>query len=107
MTKLKIIGREYERAIIRNYLESDKAELIAVYGRRRVGKTYLVKSIFDNEFDFFYTGLYDVQRAVQLSQFKKTLERYSGRRMKRFKDWFEAFDALRDFLDMLSNLIYS
>ena len=46
MTKLKIIGREYERAIIRNYLESDKAELIAVYGRRRVGKTYLVKSIF-------------------------------------------------------------
>ena len=51
MTKLKIIGREYEQAIIRNYLESDKAELIAVYGRRRVGKTYLVKSIFDNEFE--------------------------------------------------------
>jgi len=85
MVKLKIIGREYEQAIIRNYLESDKAELIAVYGRRRVGKTYLVKSIFDNEFDFFYTGLYEVQRAVQLNQFKKTLERYSGQKIKRFR----------------------
>ena len=101
MVKLKIIGREYEQAIIRNYLESDKSELIAVYGRRRVGKTYLVKSIFDNEFDFFYTGLYEVQRAVQLNQFKKTLERYSGQKIKRFKDWFEAFDALRDYLDTL------
>ena len=102
MAKLRIIGREYEQAIIRNYLESDKAELIAVYGRRRVGKTYLVKSIFDNEFDFFYTGLYEVQRAIQLNQFKKTLERYSGQKIKRFKDWFEAFDALRDYLDTLS-----
>ena len=102
MTKLKIIGREYEQAIIQNYLESDKAELIAVYGRRRVGKTYLVKSIFDNEFDFLYTGLYEVQRSVQLNQFKKTLERYSGRRIQGLKDWFEAFDALRDYLDTLS-----
>ena len=102
MTKMKIIGREYEQAVINNYLESGKAELIAVYGRRRVGKTYLVKSIFDNQFDFFYTGLYDVQKIVQLEQFKKQLERYTGQRVKRFKDWFEAFDSLRDYLDSLS-----
>ena len=75
MSKLKIIGREYERAVINNYLESPKAELIAVYGRRRVGKTYLIKSIFDNQFDFFYTGLYEVPLTVQLGQFQKTLVR--------------------------------
>lgn len=96
-----IIGREYEQHIINGYLESNKAELIAVYGRRRVGKTFLVKSLFNNQFDFAFTGLYDVTRAVHLAQFKKYLERYSGQRVKRPKDWFEAFDALSTYLDSL------
>ena len=97
----KIIGREYEQRIIDGYLQSNKAELIAVYGRRRVGKTYLIKSIFDNQFDFAFTGLYDVTRAVHLSQFRKYLEQYSGKKVNRPKDWFEAFDALRDYLETL------
>lgn len=54
MTNYNIIGREHEQAVIRSYLESGKSELIAVYGRRRVGKTYLVKSIFQNDFDFSF-----------------------------------------------------
>ena len=101
MASNMIIGREYEQSLIKNYLESDKAELIAVYGRRRVGKTYLVKSIFANQFDFAFTGMYNVTRAVHLSQFQKSLERFSGRQIKRPKDWFEAFDALRDYLETL------
>ena len=101
MAANSIIGREYEQHIINGYLESGKAELIAVYGRRRVGKTFLVKSIFDNQFDFSFTGLYDVTRAVQLSQFQKYLEHYSGQKVKRLKDWFEAFDALKTYLDTL------
>lgn len=101
MTNYNIIGREHEQAVIRSYLESGKSELIAVYGRRRVGKTYLVKSIFQNDFDFSFTGLYDVTRAVHLAQFQKYIERYSGKKVKRPKDWFEAFDMLRDYLDTL------
>jgi len=101
MEKNKIIGREYEQSLIRNYLASDKAELIAVYGRRRVGKTYLVKSIFENEFDFSFTGMYNVTRAVHLAQFQKSLEKYSGNHVKRPKDWFEAFDVLSDYLETL------
>lgn len=101
METKNIIGREYEQHIIKSYLCSGKAELIAVYGRRRVGKTYLVKSIFDNHFDFSFTGLYEANRSIQLSQFQKYLERYSGQKVKRPKDWFEAFDALRDYLDSL------
>jgi len=98
MNEYYIIGREYEQKLIKGYLDSDKAELVAVYGRRRVGKTYLVKSIFENKFDFAFTGLYDVTRAVHLAQFKKYLEKYSGQKVNRLKDWFEAFDALRDYL---------
>ena len=97
----RIIGREYEQKVIQSYLDSGKAELVAVYGRRRIGKTFLVKSIFDNQFDFAFTGLYNVSRAVALSQFQKRLEEYSGHEVKRLKDWFEAFDALRDYLNAL------
>ena len=101
MAKEGVIGREYEQKLICNYVDSNKAELIAIYGRRRVGKTFLVKNIFDNKFDFAFTGLYDVTRAVHLSQFQKALELYSGQKIKRPKDWFEAFDALRNYLDTL------
>lgn len=96
-----IIGRKHEQAIIKNYLESGKAELIAVYGRRRVGKTYLVKSMFSNQFDFSFTGMYDVPRATHLSQFQKTLEKYSGKKVPRLSNWFAAFDALQDYLETL------
>ena len=101
MASNRIIGREYEQKIIKNYLDSGKAELVAVYGRRRIGKTFLVKSIFDNHFDFAFTGLFNVPRVVVLSQFQKRLEEYSGQEVKRLKDWFEAFDALRNYLDTL------
>lgn len=102
MEKNSIIGRKYEQRIIDSYLQSNKAELIAVYGRRRVGKTFLVKSIFENKFDFSFTGLYNVTRAVHLAQFQKRLEQYSGQEFNRLKDWFEAFDALREYLDSLN-----
>ena len=60
MNEYNIVGREYEQKLIRGYVDSDKAELIAVYGRRRVGKTYLVKSLFENKFDFAFTGFISV-----------------------------------------------
>lgn len=101
MNRNSIIGRQYEQQLISSYLQSEKAELIAIYGRRRVGKTFLVKSFFDNQFDFSFTGLYNVTRAVHLSQFQKALENYSDQKVGKPKDWFEAFDILRNYLDKL------
>lgn len=46
----KIIGRKEEKKQIRDCFESDKSELVSVYGRRRVGKTYLVKQCFNRAF---------------------------------------------------------
>lgn len=97
----RIVGREREQQIIMSCYNSDKAELIAIYGRRRVGKTYLVKKMFDDNFAFSFTGMYEVTRAVNLEQFRMCIERYSHKPVGKFKDWFEAFDALRQYLETL------
>lgn len=96
-----IIGREYEQKLLRNYYDSQKAELVAIYGRRRVGKTFLVKKTLASEFAFSFTGMYETPRSVQLREFKINLERYSGKKYPRPKDWFEAFSMLAEYLDSL------
>lgn len=50
MSKENIIGRIREQELLEDYINSDKAEFIAVYGRRRIGKTFLVKQFFDGQF---------------------------------------------------------
>ena len=57
--------------------------------------------MFNDEFAFAFTGLYDVSRAVLLEQFRKNLERYSGSKILRLKDWYDAFDRLRSYLETL------
>ena len=54
--KENIIGRELEIEKLENYISSRKSEFIAIYGRRRVGKTFLVKEMFENQFAFRVTG---------------------------------------------------
>lgn len=94
-----IIGREYEQRILQNACDEDEAKLIAVYGRRRVGKTYLVKRFFNEKYDFFFTGSFETPANIQLALFKKTLEQYSGKAQKMPKDWFEAFELLQAYLN--------
>lgn len=96
-----IIGRQREQQMLAEYCESGKAELIAVYGRRRVGKTFLVRRFFHDDFDFYFTGSFETPRTIQLKLFKGELERYSGQKRKKPADWFEAFEQLRDYLSSL------
>ena len=94
----KIIGRIAEQKQIRDCLESDKSELVSVFGRRRVGKTFLIKQCFNEEFDFWFTGMYQMSRAQQLGQFSLTLSEKAGEKKTKIKDWFEAFDLLKKYL---------
>lgn len=89
----KIVGREAERKLLQRYQESEKSELVALYGRRRVGKTYLIRCTFRDEFDFSFTGMYETSKSLQLRRFAKQLGVDETP-----KDWFEAFDLLRDHL---------
>lgn len=98
----EIVGRTEEFKLLDEYCNSPKAEMVAIYGRRRVGKTYLVKSFFDGNFDFYFTGSYETSKAVQLDLFRKELEKKCGKALPKFRDWFSAFDALREYLESLT-----
>lgn len=94
----KIIGRKEEQQVLQTCLQSARAEFVAVYGRRRVGKTYLVKQFFKEHFDFYFTGAYQASRKDQLFNFKMTLEDCSGKKRKTPQTWLEAFFQLKDYL---------
>ena len=98
----RIIGREYEQHILKNVCEEKEARLIAVYGRRRVGKTYLVKYFFEENFDFFFTGSFETPMKIQLALFSSALKEYSRNSAPLPKNWFEAFDLLKAYLMSLN-----
>lgn len=98
----KIIGRIEEQSLLRKRINSDSAELIALYGRRRVGKTFLVKQLFGGNFSFYFTGIFQGSKDEQLKEFTRQLEHYGSRhRDRRPKDWFDAFALLREHLETL------
>ena len=71
MDKNLFIGREYEIRQLEKYRDSKESEFIIVYGRRRVGKTFLVKEFFDDTYDFKVTGLYK-KPGKAMSVFQRT-----------------------------------
>lgn len=73
-----IIGRKHEQDILNACVETPRAEFIAIYGRRRIGKTFLVKQFFQDSFDFYTTGIYKISKAEQLKDWQEKLRRYSG-----------------------------
>ena len=99
MSRERIIGREQECARLNECMEDGNSQLIIVYGRRRVGKTYLINEFFDNQFTFKMTGAYGQPKKIQLRNFATELNRSFHQRINVPKDWLMAFDALRDCLE--------
>ena len=94
-----IIGRQREVALLNELYQSNKAELVAVYGRRRIGKTFLIDKTFGEKYDFYMTGIYEGTKIEQLANFTHQLEQYSGNAIKTPKTWMDAFFALQMFIE--------
>lgn len=98
----KFIGRNKECAELEKCLRSDRSELVVVYGRRRIGKTFLIEEFFRQKFDFKYVGAHGMTTRRQLSNFQKVLNLYSKKRkFSHFNNWDEAFSALEEYLSSL------
>ena len=96
---MNIIGRVNEQGIIEQSINSGRPEFMVVYGRRRVGKTFLVKEYFNNRFAFYATGVLDKNMRGQLKAFKESLVEYGDEDKTIPQDWFEAFRRLRHLME--------
>ena len=94
-----MIGRQKEKQQLQNAIDRSEAQFIAVYGRRRVGKTYLVREFFGNEFCFYHTGVANVDTEEQLLNFRDSLVKYGYERCPAIKSWREAFLALEKVIE--------
>ncbi len=88
-----MIGRQEEIAVLQTLEQIDKSAFVAVYGRRRVGKTYLIRTVFENKITFQLTGLARTKIDKQLANFHAALVRNFPQYEEKpiAKDWFQAF----------------
>lgn len=100
---MDLIGRVKSTAKLHQTLKSGKSELVAVLGRRRVGKTFLIKQVLKDHIVFQYTGLHNGTMAENLERFSTALSTSMDLsiRLGKPKNWFEAFDFLRTFINTL------
>lgn len=99
----QIVARQQELNILNKLYRSEKPEFLAVYGRRRVGKTFLIREFFHDKGVYFQlTGIKDASVRKQLRNFIGECKHVFGYSPKLIpKNWQEAFSFLREALDTL------
>ncbi len=93
---MKLIGREFQKRQIDKLFNDNRSHFVAVYGRRRVGKTFLIKEYFHNDFTFYCTGLLNGNKHQQLNNFvtsmKSQLQYFDENTL--INNWYDAFNDL-------------
>lgn len=93
-----LIGREKEIKTLQQAYHSEYSEFVAVYGRRRIGKTFLVREAFNYQFAFQHTGVYKESLKKQLRNFRDALRMSGMKKAKIPTDWSDAFFQLAQFI---------
>jgi uncharacterized protein len=91
---MKVLGRHAELSKFKQIVDSPKAEFVAVYGRRRVGKTFLIKEFFNYQFAFYATGLHKGNTQKQLTSFTIFINESFQTNYQPFANWLTAFHTL-------------
>lgn len=94
-----MIGRRKEIEQLRQAAESGQSEFVAVYGRRRVGKTFLVRETFNSKFTFQHAGVANCGTKIQLDRFRRSLIESGHAKCPVLKSWFQAFDELKTVVE--------
>lgn len=94
-----MVGRHKEKESLLCAAERPEAQFVAVYGRRRVGKTYLIRETFHDDFCFCHVGVSGVGTAEQLLNFRDSLVKYGYEHCPSLKSWREAFLALEKVIE--------
>lgn len=96
----KLIGRDVEKKLLQEAIDSGAPELIALFGRRRVGKTFLIRQYLQKQLVFEFVGTREAKLADRLENFKKALGKAVGNdKLYQTPDnWSDAFDQLSHYL---------
>ncbi len=92
------VARDAERRKLAAAADANRSQFVAIYGRRRVGKTLLVREAFDYRFTFQHAGLAKGNLAQQLFAFESSLREAGLTGFKRSNNWLEAFELLKDLI---------
>jgi len=93
-----LIGREKEFETLMEAYKDDRSHFIAIYGRRRIGKTFLVRETFNYTFTFQHAGMSEGSLKEQIKAFDASIKDAGQIKVKRSKDWIEAFEHLKDII---------
>jgi len=93
-----LIGREKEISILSDALSDNTSHFVAIYGRRRIGKTYLVKECFKDRFTFYHAGLSEGNLSDQLTAFAGALKDAGHEFDGKISGWLSAFEQLKDVI---------
>lgn len=96
-----MIGRKNEIEVLRRAMDSDQSEFVALYGRRRVGKTFLVTEVFNGKFSFHHAGIENATLRMSLDAFREALRHQGHPRCPRLTSWIAAFSELETLLEGL------
>jgi len=96
-----LVGRKQERELLQMLTESESPEFLAVYGRRRVGKTFLIRQFFQNNFTFYFSGVENSRTKKQLENFRIAYHNYFHTTISTPENWTIAFEMLRQAISGL------
>lgn len=103
MLDQELVGRSKEKEILEQLFQSNKPEFIAIYGRRRVGKTFLIREFFRRKACVFFnaTGIYNASLKQQLKEFCKQISNsfFHETEFKQQVNWFDAFELFTKALN--------
>jgi uncharacterized protein len=93
---MELIGRSDEKYELERILTSTKSEFAVVYGRRRIGKTFLIRKYFEEKFSLHFTGMNGVTKHEQIDNFyNEYFKHYKlPRGQKKAINWMGAFQHL-------------
>ena len=91
-----LLGREKEKQVLQNALYEEYSQFVAVYGRHRVGKTFLIRETFENRFDFQFTGAANLTARKQLVRFRRALKEHGQKDTPELTNWGDALARKRN-----------
>ena len=99
---MKIIGRTKEIETLEYCYNSTKSEFVAVYGRRRIGKTFLVRELFQDRIMFYASGILNEGIESQLTQWNREIAGFNYDEIKDADNWLDAFRNLNAVIEKIS-----